>query len=109
MQAIRHELKQALRSIVGQPGFSTLVVAVLAVGLTAVIYALVAIDHMVIRPLPFPAAGQLLSVGLDDGNDRGGELDPLRTDDVLALRRQLAGVAEVSAFTSATNCLRFLG
>ncbi len=102
MQAIRHELKQALRSIVGQPGFSTLVVAVLAVGLTAVIYALVAIDHMVIRPLPFPAAGQLLSVGLDDGNDRGGELDPLRTDDVLALRRQLAGVAEVSAFTSAT-------
>ncbi len=102
MQAIRHELKQALRSIVGQPLFSMLVVGVLAVGLTAVIYALVAIDHMVIRPLPFPAAGQLLSVGLDDGNDRGGELDPLRTDDVLALRRQLAGVAEVSAFTSAT-------
>ncbi len=102
MQAIRHELKQAVRSIIGQPGFSALVVGVLAVGLTAVIYALVAIDHMVIRPLPFPGAAQLLSVGLDDGNDRGGELDPVRTDDVLALRRQLVGLAEVSAFTSAT-------
>lgn len=102
MQAIRHELKQAVRSIIGQPGFSALVVGVLAVGLTAVIYALVAIDHMAIRPLPFPGAGQLLSVGLDDGNDRGGELDPVRTDDVLALRRQLVGLAEVSAFTSAT-------
>ena len=102
MQAIRHELKQAIRSIIGQPGFSALVVGVLAVGLTAVIYALVAIDHMVIRPLPFPNAGQLLSVGLDDGNDRGGELDPVRTDDVLALRRQMAGLAEVSALTSAT-------
>ncbi|HET9033604.1 MAG TPA: ADOP family duplicated permease [Dokdonella sp.] len=102
MQAIRHEFKQALRSIVSQPAFSMFVVGVLAAGLTAVIYALIAIDHMVVRPLPFPAAEQLLSVGLDDGSDRGGNLDPVRTDDVIALRRHLAGVAEVSAFTSAT-------
>lgn len=102
MQAIRHELKQAVRSIVSQPAFSLFVVGVLAAGLTAVIYALVAIDHMVLRPLPFPAASQLLSAGLDDGSDRGGELDPVRTDDVIALRRHLTGLAEVSAFTSAT-------
>lgn len=102
MQAIVHELKQAIRSIIGQPGFSALVIGVLAVGLTAVIYALIAIDHIAIRPLPFPGAGQLLSAGLDDGSDRGGNLDPVRTDDVIALRRQLAGLAEVSAFTSST-------
>ncbi|MFZ2234847.1 MAG: ABC transporter permease, partial [Dokdonella sp.] len=102
MHAIGLELKQASRSIVSQPAFSMLVVGVLAAGLTAVIYALVAIDHMVIRPLPFPAAEQLLSAGLDDGSDRGGELDPLRTDDVIGLRRRLAGLADVSAFSSAT-------
>lgn len=102
MHAIRHELKQAVRSVIGQPAFSMLVVGVLAVGLTAVIYALIAIDHIVIRPLPFPQPGQLLSAGLDDGNDRGGNLDPVRTDDVLALRRQLAGIADVSAFNTAT-------
>lgn len=102
MQAIGHELKQATRSIAAQPGFSLLVVGVLAAGLSAVIYMLIAIDSMVMRPLPFPDSGQLLSAGLDDGRDRGGELDPVRTDDVIALRRQLDGLATVSAFESAT-------
>lgn len=102
MQAIIQELKQAARSIPGQPGFSLLVVGVLAAGLAAVIYMLIAIDSMALRPLPFPGAGQLLYAGLDDGHDRGGELDPLRSDDVLALRRQLDGLADVSGFESAT-------
>lgn len=102
MKALFLELKQAARTIASQPGFSALVVGVLAVGLTAVIYALVAIDHIALRPLPFPDPAQLLSAGLDDGNDRGGDLDPVRTDDVISLRRQLAGLADVAALTSAT-------
>ena len=102
MKALLLEIKQATRTVANQPGFSALVVSVLAVGLTAVIYALVAIDHMALRPLPFPAAGQLLSAGLDDGADSFQELDPVRSDDVIALRRQLVGLADVAALATAT-------
>jgi predicted permease len=102
MNAFVHELKQAARGVGSQPGFSALVVGVLAAGLACVIYMLIAIDSFAIRPLPFPDAGQLMSAGLDDGSDRGGELDPVRSDDVIALRRHLDGLAEVSAFESAT-------
>ncbi len=102
MSAFVHEIKQAIRGVGSQPGFSALVTGVLAAGLACVIYMLIAIDSFVIRPLPFPQAQRLLSAGLDDGSDRGGELDPVRSNDVVQLRRHLAGLAEVAGFESAT-------
>ncbi len=102
MNALVHELKQAVRGTGNQAGFSALVIGVLAAGLACVIYMLIAIDSFVIRPLPFPQAQRLLTAGLDDGNDHGGELAPVRSNDVLQLRRHLDGLAEVSAFESAT-------
>ncbi|MGA9423192.1 MAG: ABC transporter permease, partial [Rhodanobacteraceae bacterium] len=102
MNAFMHELKHAARGIGSQPGFSALVAGVLAAGLACVIYMLIAIDSFVLRPLPFPQAQQLLGAGLDDGSDRGSELDPVRSNDLVQLRRHLGGLAEVSGFESAT-------
>lgn len=102
MQAIRHELKQATRSILGQPGFSLLVVGVLTAGLTAVIYMLIAIGSMILRPLPFPDAERLHYVGYEMGPGRQDQLDDMREDDLIGLRERLDGLANVGGYTTAT-------
>ncbi|MEZ5463169.1 ADOP family duplicated permease [Dokdonella sp.] len=102
MQAITHELKQATRSILGQPGFSLLVVGVLAAGLTSVIYMLIAIGSMIMRPLPFPDAERLHYVGYEMGPGRQDQLDDMREDDLIDLRRRLDGLANVGGYTTAT-------
>lgn len=109
MSALVHEFKHALRGTTAQPGFSMLVVGVLALGLACVIFMLILVGSMVMRPLPFPDAGQLQHVGIDSGNSRIGRLDPMRGADLLPLRRSLDGVAEVSGFQSATINLSDLG
>ncbi|MGB0135488.1 ABC transporter permease, partial [Dokdonella sp.] len=102
MNAVFHEARHALRGVVIQPGFSFLVAGVMALGLACVIFMLILIGSMVIRPLPFPDAGHLHHVGIDSGNSRVGRLDQMRGGDVLQLRRNLDGLADVSGFRSAT-------
>ncbi|MEZ5463170.1 ADOP family duplicated permease [Dokdonella sp.] len=102
MNALIQEFRHALRGAIAQPAFSTLVVGVLAMGLACVIFMLIVIGSLVMRPLPFPDAQALQTVGLESGNSRIGRLDPLRGDDLLQLRRQLEGIAELSGFQSAT-------
>ncbi|MEO8458905.1 MAG: ADOP family duplicated permease [Dokdonella sp.] len=102
MHAMLLELKQAARGMTNQAGFSLLVIGVLAAGLGCVIYMLIAIGSMVMRPLPFPDAERLMHVGVDSGNNRSGQLDPMRSNDLLQLRRQLTGIADVSGFEEAT-------
>ena len=109
MQAIGHELKQAARSIANQPGFSLLVVGVLAAGLSAVIYMLIAIGSIIMRPLPFTDAERLHYIGIDDGHGRADQLDPMRETDLIQLRRRLDGLANVGGFQSATINLSDLG
>ena len=102
MHAITHELKQAARGLVAQPGFSLLVIGVLTAGLTCVVYMLIAIGSMILRPLPFVEPQQLHYVGLDDGNVGGGPLDPLRAQDLVTLRHQLDGRIAVAGFSTGT-------
>jgi putative ABC transport system permease protein len=102
MQVINYELKQAARSIVGQPGFSLLLVGVLSMGLACVIFMLIAIGSLVLRPLPFAEPENLVHIGLDSGRSRIGRLDELRSEDLIQIRRHLDGLAEVSAFQNAT-------
>ena len=102
MNALRYELKVAGRGLLAQPMFSALVVGVLGAGMACVIYMLIAIGSMVLRPLPFPEPQRLHYVGAEDGG--GGRLAPLRADDLLGLRRQLDGRAEVAARGEALRC-----
>jgi putative ABC transport system permease protein len=102
MQAISHELKQAARSVVGQPGFSLLLVGVLAMGLACVNFMLITIGSLVLRPLPFAEPENLVHIGLDSGRSRIGRLDELRSEDLIQIRRHLDGLAEVSGFKTAT-------
>jgi len=101
MTAIFHELRQALRALASNPGFSALAVGVLASGLACVIFMLVMINGLVLRPLPFQEPTRLLHAGVTDGSN-GGRPEDVSGRDLLELRRRLASQADVAGFESAT-------
>jgi len=101
LSAILHELRQALRSLSSHFGFSMLVVGVLASGLACVIFMLVMINGLVLRPLPFPEPDRLLHAGVTDGSN-DGRLTDVSGRDLLELRRRLTELADVAGYESAT-------
>jgi len=105
LSAIFHELRQALRSLSSHFGFSMLVVGVLASGLACVIFMLVMINGLVLRPLPFPEPDRLLHAGVTDGSN-DGRLTDVSGRDLLELRRRLTELADVAGYESATDSMR---
>ena len=63
LQALKLELRNGMRQLTRRAGHSALIVAVLAVGLGATLFVLVAIDALVLRPMPFPDADRLVQLG----------------------------------------------
>jgi len=101
LSALTFELRQALRALASNPGFSALVVGVLASGLACVIFMLVMINGLVLRPLPFPQPERLLHAGVTDGSN-DGRLDNVTARDLLEVRRRLLEQADVAGYESAT-------
>ncbi|MBL0165170.1 MAG: ABC transporter permease [Xanthomonadales bacterium] len=100
MSLLLDETRNAIRGVVARPAFSALVVGVLAAGLACVIFMLAMLNGFVLRPLPFTAPDQLLHAGLrgDDGND----LNPVPNAELIAIGRQLDGVADSAGFARST-------
>ena len=98
MKAFAFELRGAARTIAAQPAFSALVVGVLAAGLACVMFMLVVLSALVIRPLPFAQPERLLHLGIAS-SDRSDELGDVGDRDLLDWQRQLATLAEVSGFS----------
>ncbi|HET7777723.1 MAG TPA: ADOP family duplicated permease [Rudaea sp.] len=101
LSALIYELRQALRSLAGNLGFSVLVAGVLASGLACVIFMLVMINGLILRPLPFPEPERLLHAGVTDGSN-DGRLNDVSSRDLLEVRRRLADLADVAGYQSAT-------
>jgi predicted permease len=57
-----HDIRQAFRLFRKQPAFSAVAVAVLALGLGASTAIFSVVDAVLLRPLPFPDAGRLVSI-----------------------------------------------
>jgi hypothetical protein len=102
--SMRAELKAAFRAIAAQPGFSALIVAVLGVGLACTIFMLVMMNTFVLRPLPFPSPGELLSAAFVTPHS-GDDAEDIASRDLISLRRALDGKAEVGGFTRSTVTL----
>ncbi len=98
---LTHELRQALRAILANPGFSALVVGVLASGLACVVFMLAFLDGLVLRPLPFAAPEQLHQAGFY-GDGGLGDIFPVPGQDLISSRRHLAGVADVAGAARST-------
>ncbi len=101
MNTLVHEIRSASRALLANPGFSALVISVLAAGLACVLFMLVLIYGLVIRPLPFHAPDQLLHIGFLQ-SDRPDRLSPVSGHDLLRWQTRLADVADVAAFQELT-------
>jgi predicted permease len=101
MILLLEELKNAARGIAKRPAFSCLAVGVLGAGLACVIFMLTLLDGFVLRPLPFTHPDQLLQAGFH-GDGGLGDVFPVNSQDLLGIRRQLAGVADVAAAARST-------
>jgi len=56
------DLRQAFRTLLKSPGFSALVVAVLAVGIAANTAIFTIVDAVLLKPLPFADARRLVAI-----------------------------------------------
>lgn len=94
------QLAAACRGLARAPGFTTLAVAILALGMGANTAAFSLFDALVLRPFPFEQAEELSSVALDlsarDGPSRAG-LTPADLLDFRAEPGLFAGLAGWSA------------
>jgi predicted permease len=88
------ELRHALRRLLKRPGYTALSVAVLGVGLGVTVFLFIAINSLVLQPLPFPDAGRLVAVGEPESNAIGG----MDSDQYLALEGKLHSVDAMGAY-----------
>ena len=107
LATLLQELRHAVRAIVSRPALSALIVGVLATGLACVFFMLVIIKGWILRPLPFADPDQLLYAGVRDiGNTEQiatDDLGELNGNDVVQLRRQLAGLGEVASYSTGAS------
>jgi predicted permease len=75
---LRQDLRQALRALRHAPGFAAMAVIIAALGIGATTAAFTMVDHVLIRPLPFPGQDRLVRLREDDlsGLDRFWDVSP---------------------------------
>lgn len=102
MQALWFELRSAVRTVLGQPWFSALVVMVLAGGLGCVLFMLAVVNGLVWRPLPFPNADQIQVVGLRDAADPHDDVDGMADLEYLEAERRLGDLGAIAGYSTGT-------
>ncbi|MEP7345901.1 MAG: ABC transporter permease [Gemmatimonadaceae bacterium] len=63
LAALRREVKQALRSSARTPVLTLMVLVILSLGVGATTAMFTLVDAVLLRPLPYPAAARLVSIG----------------------------------------------
>ena len=83
LEVLSFNLKAAFRFIRRSPSFSAAVILILAVAIGANSAVFSAIDAVVLRPLPFPNADELLAIYQHDAKDRDSNhfVAPVRLED----------------------------
>jgi len=92
------DLRQALRTLIKSPGFSAIVVIVLAVGIGANTAIFSIVNGVLLKPLPFPTASRLVSIS---GIVRGEEENSASLPDIKDWRaraKTLDAIAPISGY-----------
>ena len=101
MTSLFHDLRDALRSTLKNPGFATLVVGVLGAGLACVIFMVTLLDGFVLRPLPFAEPDRLVQAGFF-GDGGLGNVFPVDSRDLAQVQRYVAPKGDVAAVARST-------
>jgi putative ABC transport system permease protein len=110
METLIKDIRYGIRSLVKRPGFTALAVITLALGIGASTAIFSVVDGVLLRPLPYPNAEQI--VQLREVNERGGRMAFTEPNfaDVRARSRAFEGVAqyarELTTVTGASEPVR---
>ena len=89
---LTHDLRQAFRTFRKQPVFSGIAVAILALGIGSSTAIFSVVDAVLLKPLPFPDAGRLVSI--DETSDgRTSAVSPVNYLDWRAQAKSFQGLA----------------
>jgi predicted permease len=90
------EIRLALRGLARTPGFSVVAVATLALGIAATTSIFSVADGVLLRPLPYPEAGRLVSVYSNDPSE--GDREPLSGADFIDIQAASGSFEDVAAY-----------
>jgi putative ABC transport system permease protein len=94
------DLRYGVRMIMNRPGFSAVVVLVLALGIGATSAIFSVVNAVLLRPLPYPEPDRLMMVFSASERDGRSEIDgPVFGPDFVELRNQCRSCAQVAAYT----------
>lgn len=97
MDVLRQDLKYAVRTFRRLPGFTLTAIAVVALGVGANTAAFSLVDHVMLRPLPFPDSDAIVKLWQAGGGYSQMEPSPANYRDWKASAKTLRGMA---AYTS---------
>jgi hypothetical protein len=94
---LTHDLRYAVRMLLGNPGFTLVALATLALGIGANTAIFSVIDHVLLRPAPVRDIGRLAVVWETDRNT-GTFREPASLPDFLDYRRRASQAEQLAAF-----------
>lgn len=97
------ELRGAWRRLLARPGYTALSVAVLGMGLGAMLFLLNAVNGLILEPLPFPDAERLVTVGYQ--RDGSNQVRAMSSADFVRLAPELRSYESIGGFSEMTVVL----
>src|SRR5215471_14940193 len=98
METLFQDIRQSIRSLLKQPGFTLVAVITLALGIGANTAIFSVVNGVLVRPLPFRESGRLVLVWNKGAEAAGGDRTPLCVADLLDWRAQSHSFDSIGAF-----------
>ncbi len=96
MTMVAHDVRLALKSHVRRPGFALTVILTLSISVGAVVTVMALINGAVLRPLPYPEPGRIVSIV--EADSRGGS-SPLSPPSLQMLRENTRAFDTIAGFS----------
>jgi putative ABC transport system permease protein len=98
IDSLVRDLRHAVRSLLGRPGFLLAAAGTLALGVGANTAMFSVVRAVLLEPLPFPGSERLVTFHFEDRVEGGGRI-PLSVADFQDVVGQVEGLEHVSAYT----------
>jgi putative ABC transport system permease protein len=95
------DLRYGVRMLLNRPGFSLVVIFVLALGIGATSAIFTVVNSVLLRPLPYPEPDRLMVYSASERGGRSGGISSVTAPDFVEWRNQCRSCAQIAAHTGA--------